>query len=193
MEQKADRACSIKATTETLYSPLQQSLYIFICLQYLWSTCRWCFLFPTCAAAAAGRHLCGVYRLFARRTPNWTNLVFQLRSWTLGGTEAVFPHSFHSQRLINLSVFLPNGLKNGPKVIQRECWMDWIDAFGGECVENHTSKHHIVASVYWTVYFHTQGKQEQKKKEPPHISNPKTQMTCTKQFPVLMPPSLVKG
>lgn len=33
--------------------------------------------------------------------------------WTLGGTEEVFPHSFHLQKPVNLSVFLPNGLKNG--------------------------------------------------------------------------------
>lgn len=38
---QTNRACSIKATTETLYSPQQQSLYIVICLQYLWPACWW--------------------------------------------------------------------------------------------------------------------------------------------------------
>lgn len=44
-ESRKKRACGIKATTETLYSPQQQSLYI-TGLQYLRPTSRWRLCFP---------------------------------------------------------------------------------------------------------------------------------------------------
>lgn len=44
-ESRKNRPCGIKATTETLYSPQQQSLYI-TGLQYLRPASRWRFCFP---------------------------------------------------------------------------------------------------------------------------------------------------
>lgn len=68
---------------------------------------------------------------------------------TLGGMEAVFPRSFHSQRPD--SIFTKLTEESGWKWFSRN-------------VEKTASKsplpsweHHVAASVYWTVYFHTKG------------------------------------
>lgn len=101
-----------------LYSPQQQSLYIFIGLQYLWSAVRWRLL-PT-SSAAAGRCLYSVLlhlTLFITGTEKGRpGIHTEVPDWT--------PHSSHVQTCQSVTIFTKRRERSRMNVQK-----NWIQTF----------------------------------------------------------------
>ena len=167
MEQEAEKqGMQHKSNNWTLYSPQQQSLYIFICLQYLWSTCWWCSV----------SHLCCCWATLVWCSRTGRTWCFCRGACFLSGWTQRFHEAFTYRHVLIFKLFLPNVLKNGPDVIQHECLKDWINFSGGEKINSALMRANISQLLSSELYFNRRG---MLKKKPPHISNPKTQTMCT--------------